>query len=254
MNAPLKSAKPRNLFQLLQSRHGLTPQPDTLLLSIIGEGEAAVWFWSVKNHNSETKAKVALLKEQLEKDVSWKDSTHYSALAGMALEKMSEDSFGVVDVELWKDDVEANDRLTSLTSSESAAVLMTDAQDLPVGYAVYKLIWSASRRKRGSHRLEIEIEEVWIAPALRGEGLGKELAYELSDEIFKHIDSLRENLNVSSTPTRFNVTYSGELYSDSGEWFLNYCSYQHEIMLRAEDRYGSPTPLLERKVTVEECW
>lgn len=251
MNITVKRAKSRNLFQLLQTREDQAHVSVPAIMGSITEGALSVQVWAVRKPDSRVKAWVAHIKKQLKTDKSWRTDGHYSRLAGNALRALKSTNFAHVDVDLSAGCIEEGDRPDSLYSCESAALIMVDASGTAIGYAVYGLKWCAARVKSGQHELEVEVEEVWIEPAYRKEGLGRYLASMLVNDVWEHLESLEKQLPSSANPTFFEVLYAGDTYSTSGEQFLELCSFEHEILLEEGDRLGN---LEERSVSYEPRW
>jgi len=250
MSNSVTHAKPRNLFQLLQSREGHANISGPANVGSIGDDSTALQVWAVRNPDAMVSAWASHLTKRLSKDKSWRSDTHYSRLIGVALRALKKPDFAHIEVES-SSFLEEGGRPGSLYSHESAALFIVDASGTAIGYVVYELKWNVSRLKRGRHELEVNVEEVWIEPAYRNQGLGRILAMFLVGDVRKHLTSLDKQLPNSANPTFFDVLYTGEVYSTSGEQFLDLCALEHDGWLIFDDDKRN---LKERDVSFLADW
>lgn len=124
-------------------------------------------------------------------------------------------------------------------------VLLNPAQQA-VGFASVKLGWDSRRS------LEVEIEEVWLQPKLRGQGLSKVMARAMVKAVNQSICQVEAALP-GQRPLNILVCYAGYVFSRSGERFLRTCLREHEQLFWTE-LPGRTGRIQEKNLTYEARW
>lgn len=106
------------------------------------------------------------------------------------------------------------------------AVLLDRPGGAAVGFVSFALEWRVGPDGDDAE-LEIEPDQVWIAPEFRNRGWGCSLAYTVASAARMQLDQVDASTNwryTGSTP--LDVLLGAEIYSTSGERFLRQC-YEH---------------------------
>ena len=111
------------------------------------------------------------------------------------------------------------------------AVLLDRPGGAAVGFVSFALDWRVGPDGEDAE-LEIEPDQVWIAPEFRNRGWGCSLAYTVASAARMQLDLVDASTkwrNTGSTP--LDVLLGAEIYSTSGERFLRQCMEHLEIEL-----------------------
>ena len=106
------------------------------------------------------------------------------------------------------------------------AVLLDRPGGAAVGFVSFALDWRVGPDGEDAE-LEIEPDQVWIAPEFRQRGWGCSLAYTVASAARMQLDQLDASTKWGGTEsTPLEVLLGAEIYSTSGERFLRQC-YEH---------------------------
>jgi len=109
------------------------------------------------------------------------------------------------------------------------AVLLDRPGGAAVGFVSFALDWRVGPDGDDAE-LEIEPDQVWIAPKFRQRGWGGSLAYTVASAARLQLDQLDASTKWrGGEPTPVNVIMGAEIYSTSGERFLRQCVEHAEI-------------------------
>lgn len=250
MNTAKKIPQSKTMFRLLYGRgRDQAEAPVPAVVATRNEDGKVCRAWSVRQCTPQAEAWLDQLKLRVKRDTSWKRSAHYSRLGGNALEELKNQSVYRVDVS-----ASGGLRAESLFSREQAAIVLTNRSGRPIGYTAYTLVWDVSRDKHGHHELEVVVDEVWLEPGRREEGLGSFMAETLVSVVWTHLSNIERRLVYSIEPTYFDVIYGGDVYSESGSKFLSLCADEHEVWHHLEDGAERPGLLMEKSVCSDARW
>lgn len=120
------------------------------------------------------------LRAGLQGDVSWQDNAEISFVAGAALERLIEEGLHGLNEPMTLEADEAQGPASSLR--QHLCVVVDTASGAPVGYCAYSLRWDVQpepaqieHAQDGGLTLELDVQEAWLSPRARGQGLGVQL-------------------------------------------------------------------------------
>ena len=123
------------------------------------------------------------------------------------------------------------DRVWACCSVTLIAVLLDRPGGAAVGFVSFALDWRVGPDGDDAE-LEIEPDQVWIAPKFRQRGWGGSLAYTVASAARLQLDQLDACTKWGEAePTPLTVILGAEIYSSSGERFLRQCAEHLEIEL-----------------------
>lgn len=100
----------------------------------------------------------------------------------------------------------------------------------PIGYCTFCLHFADWRG------FEVEVDEVWLEAPYRRCGIGQEMAYVTGDIALKTLREIEERLTAAgSEPQPLKVEVCADVYSHSGETFLEDVACSVEVLLETSD-------------------
>ena len=121
------------------------------------------------------------LSAGLQSDVTWQADPDLSFVAGSALERLTEERLHGLNEPLT---LESDDGGPHCVSSlrQHLCVVVDTASGAPVGYCAYSLRWDVrpghtqpGHPQDSGLTLELDVQEAWLSPRARGQGLGVQL-------------------------------------------------------------------------------
>ena len=115
------------------------------------------------------------LRAGLQGDASWQDNAEISFVAGAALERLIEEGLHGLNEPMALETDEAQGPASSLR--QHLCVVVDTASGAPVGYCAYSLRWDVQpgQPRDSGLTLELDVQEAWLSPRARGQGLGVQL-------------------------------------------------------------------------------
>ena len=238
-------------FRRLRQPHGLRGGPAAEVVAwgtLAPRRRQQCQAWLIVDQSDQLARWRKSLRARLSADNSWKTDERISRLAGHGLQFLALDDLGLSVVEEIADDDEEHPRY--LFSRVSLGAILVDEKDCAIGYATFLLKWSVAQRPKSRPELEVEVHEVWISPKRRGEGLSTLLATAVVTGVWRQLDLLEASWP-TTCPVKFDLVYAGDVYSTSGESFVETCCMEHQFWL---DIRLERELLVERRVEYETRW
>lgn len=212
--------------------------------------------WLVLANCKQARTWRTALGKLLKADTSWKDDEQYSRLAGNGLKALAHPELGRTSLDNSSDEYDPADSAGPpwRYSFTNLGVVLADEAEAPIGYATFELKWSASQDLADTQELEVEVDEVWLTPERRGEGLSALMAAAVVDGVWRHLALLEETWPSTRAKQPFALVYSGEVYSSSGEAFVKACWQKHLQWLEMALLLGRKGRLVESSVEWDPRW
>lgn len=177
------------------------------------------------------------LKAQHAVDHSHKTEERISRLSLNPLRTRDLARLGRVECELYgqgDSNVGARSACILYWSVTMIAVLVDKLDGVAVGFVSFAVKWDVHAGYAENDMVEIEVQpdQVWIAPAFRGRRWSDSLAYAVSSAARAHIDLVDQSCRWGScAETSVKVIIGAEIYSSSGEAFLRQCCEHLDVEL-----------------------
>lgn len=216
--------------------------------------EAQCVAWLVTSPSKQLKSWRAALRRRLRADVSWKDDEHYSQLAGNGIDFLARRELGSAVREHLPGPGDTAD-VQVIYSQTLVGVVLLDERERAVGYATFAIHWAVDHAPDGASELEVVLDEVWIVPSRRREGLGTLMANAVVDGVWRHLVELELAWpKTGASWAEFDLLYTGDVYSTSGADFMKACWRLHREWMTMTEAMGRFGHLVERSVEYDPRW